>query len=528
MMRNEMDEFARLLDRLNYTQSRNGKMTLLRNYFLAAADPDRGYALAALTDGLAPNFPLRRVIAELVEERLDPTLFKLSRDFVGDTAETVSLMWSGQSAHPISSLHEVAEALSQAHRSRYKSMLEDWLDRLDVVGRWALLKFIGGAPRVGVSARLAKLALAEAFEKPVEEIDEIWHGLTLPYEPLFDWLSGRTEKPVQSDTPVFKPLMLSNPMEDIVWDKLDISEFAFEWKWDGIRVQLARSGGVTRLFSRSGDDISATFPEIVAAFEIDAIVDGELLVMKDGHVAPFSDLQQRLNRKVVDKKHLASFPAHVRVYDILSAEGRDLRTLSLIERRNELELIFQKTSAKCFDLSPILSFETKDDVMAAWSKTREDGVEGLMTKRKSSPYLPGRVQGHWYKMKRDPLVADCVMMYAQRGSGKRSSYYSDYTFGVWQETEDSRLLVPVGKAYSGFTDEELLKLDKFVRSNTVDQFGPVKQVKPDLVLEVAFDAIQKSARHKSGVAMRFPRINRIRWDKPAAEADTLAALMKLM
>jgi DNA ligase 1 len=317
-------------------------------------------------------------------------------------------------------------------------------------------------------------------------------------------------------------------MEDIVWDKLDINDFAFEWKWDGIRVQLARSGGITRLFSRSGDDISATFPEIVAAFEIDAIVDGELLVMKDGSVAPFSDLQQRLNRKVVDKKHLASFPAHVRVYDILSSQGRDLRSLSLIERRKELEPIIQETSTKCFDLSPILSFKTKEEVMAAWSKTREDGVEGLMAKRKASPYLPGRVQGHWYKMKRDPLVADCVMMYAQRGSGKRSSFFSDYTFGVWQEQGDTRQLVPVGKAYSGFTDEELMKLDKFVRANTVDQFGPVKQVKPDLVLEVAFDAIQKSARHKSGVAMRFPRISRIRWDKLAAEADTLAALMKLM
>ncbi len=523
-----MKDFATLLDRLTYTPARNAKLTLMRTYFCEVPDPDRGFALAALTDGVPFSFPLRRVLTELATTRFDAELFRLSRDYVGDTAETVALIWQAQGSGQALPLREVAETLATTPCADYPALLASWLDRMDATGRWALLKFLGGAPRVGVSARLAKQAVAEAFARNVGEIEELWHGLSAPYLPLFDWLEGRSESPPRSDTPVFLPLMLANPLETEDWDKLDPADFSAEWKWDGIRVQLARRGGLTRLFSRSGDDISPSFPEVVDSFLHDAVLDGELLVLRDGHVAAFADLQQRLNRKNPTRVMQQKYPVHVRLYDALEIKGEDLRNLPHDDRRQRLEQWFAaERPARC-DLSELLPFEAKDQLRETWQQTRDDGIEGLMLKRRESPYLPGRPKGHWYKWKRAALTADCVLIYAQRGSGKRSSYYSDYTFAAWDEKDGKRQLVPVGKAYSGFTDEELLRLDRFVRQHTVERFGPVRSVEPKLVLEVAFDAVQASSRHKSGIAMRFPRIHRIRWDKPADEADTLESLRKLI
>jgi DNA ligase 1 len=254
------------------------------------------------------------------------------------------------------------------------------------------------------------------------------------------------------------------------------------------------------------------------------VLDGELLVLRGSDVAAFSDLQQRLNRKSVKAALQVEFPVHIRLYDALELDGVDVRGLGFDARREKLEQWHARVAPHHTDLSPLIHLDSKDDLRAKWEATREAGIEGLMLKLRSSPYLAGRPQGKWFKWKRTALTADCVLMYAQRGSGKRSSYYSDYTFGVWTEDNGMRVLVPVGKAYSGFTDAELHKIDRFVRDNTVQQFGPVRSVVPQLVFEVAFDALNKSKRHKSGIAMRFPRIARIRWDKPAAEADELRTL----
>jgi len=324
---------------------------------------------------------------------------------------------------------------------------------------------------------------------------------------------------------VFRPVMLAHPIEESDWAGLLPDEIAAEWKWDGIRVQIAAKGGAARLYSRAGDDVSAAFPDIVTAFTAsEGVLDGELLVLRDGVVAPFNDLQQRLNRKAVTGKMLDDYPAHVRLYDLLFDGPEDLRELSFMERRARLETWHRRwTPARC-DLSALVSFSDFAELERHWQGARENGIEGLMLKRKASPYLSGRPKGHWYKWKRAALTLDCVLMYAQRGSGKRSSYYSDYTFGVWKGDG----LVPVGKAYSGFTDDELLKLDRWIRTNTTERFGPVRAVPPGLVFEVAFDGVQPSARHKSGVALRFPRIHRIRWDKPAGEADTLDTAIRLI
>ncbi|MBU0658198.1 MAG: cisplatin damage response ATP-dependent DNA ligase, partial [Alphaproteobacteria bacterium] len=287
-------------------------------------------------------------------------------------------------------------------------------------------------------------------------------------------------------------------------------------------------GGQTRIYSRGGEEISGAFPELVAAFDQDAVIDGELLVrgeVQGGEAASFNALQQRLGRKVVSKKMLADYPAFVRVYDLLAVDGNDLRGLPWTERRRQLEAFVPRLADSHFDLSQMIDAKDFDDLAERRAGARDAAIEGVMLKRRDAPYVAGRRAGLWYKWKRDPLTADCVMMYAQRGHGKRSSFYSDYTFGCW--TPDGELH-PVGKAYSGFTDEELKWLDRFVRQNTVARFGPVREVEKTLVLEVAFDSIHDSKRHKSGLAMRFPRIARIRRDKPAAEADTVEGLKKLV
>ncbi len=523
-----MKDFAILLDALSNTPSRNGKLTLLRNYFRASPDPDRGFALAALTDEMPVTIPLRRVLTELSASRFDPVLFKYSRDYVGDTAETLSLMWpdSGRGGLPLR-LSDIVDAVKITAGPRLAEQIANWLDGMNTNERWALLKLLSGALRVGVSARLAKLSLAQAFGHEPEEIEELWHGLRPPYVDLFQWLEGKAPRPVSADVPTFKPLMLSHPLEDKDWEALDLTEMAVEWKWDGIRVQFASKGNVVSLFSRNGDNIGAAFPEIIDNQNFRGILDGELLVKHGPVIASFSDLQQRLNRKTVTPALLQKYPAHIRLYDALELDGEDLRSLSFDERRKRLELWHSEKRLNYTDLSPLVYPATKGDLRKIWETTREAGIEGLMLKVRESPYIAGRPQGKWYKWKRTPLTADCVLMYAQRGSGKRSSFYSDYTFGVWKQEEDERVLVPVGKAYSGFTDAELLRIDKFIRENTIQRFGPVRSVAPDLVFEVAFDAINVSKRHKAGLAMRFPRISRIRWDKPAAEADELMTLFKL-
>ena len=539
-----MQAFADLLDRLVLTPSRNGKLRLMVDYFAAAPDPDRGYALGAITGDLdIPNVK-PSMIRALMDGRMDPELFALSYDYVGDLAETVSLVWPEvRGANRTPPLSDIVETLTAAPRAEARNLVAGWLDGLDATGRWAFLKLLTGGLRIGVSARLAKLALAQFGDKDVTDIEDIWHGLAPPYESLFAWLEGRANKPAPDIAAPFRPVMLAHPLvpkadrdtPDAVDPALITAEtFAAEWKYDGVRVQASAAGGARRIYTRTGDDISHAFPDVVAAMEFDGTLDGELLVRNaDGTVAPFNALQQRLNRKTVSKRQLETHPAFIRAYDILQEGTRDLRDQAFRERRIRLEAFVLGIESDRFDLSPLVPITT----LAALDDARLDPpapeIEGVMLKRWDSAYLAGRPKGLWYKWKRDPYLVDAVLMYAQRGHGKRSSFYSDFTFGVWRDEDGEDRLTPVGKAYFGFTDEELKQLDAFVRANTIDRFGPVRSVTANketgIVLEVAFEGLQRSPRHKSGLAMRFPRINRIRWDKPTAEADrieTLAAMLQ--
>ena len=530
-----MRAFADLLDRLIYTRSRNAKLQLIGDYLLSAPDPDRGWAMAALTGDLDLPAVKPALIRALIEERVDPVLYRMSRDYVGDSAETVALLWPAPQVPPTEAepltVAQVVDRLATLSRSDAPAALAGMLDRLDADERFALLKMATGALRIGVSARLAKTALAQAFGLDVEAVEEVWHGIAPPYAALFAWAEGRGSQPTAADVPVFRPFMLAHPLEDL---RVSLDDYAAEWKWDGIRVQLVHVAGETRLYSRAGDDITGSFPEVARAFTQAGVLDGELMVRgafqggtleEGGGAASFNALQQRLGRKIVSARMLADYPAFVRLYDILFDDAEDLRELPWQARRPRLEAFAASLPTDSFDVSQVIHAPDFTALEGIRAGARDAAIEGVMLKRRDSPYVTGRRVGLWYKWKRDPLTVDCVMMYAQRGNGRRSSFYSDYTFGCWTESGE---LLPVGKAYSGITDEELKFLDHFVRNHTLSRFGPVREVEKSLVLEIAFDSIHASKRHKSGVAMRFPRIARIRTDKPAAEADTIAGLQRLI
>jgi DNA ligase 1 len=542
-----MNRFAALLDRLAYESGRNAKLRLLEDYFRTTPDPERGYALAAITGALSFRHAKPGLIRELIAERTDPVLFAMSYDYVGDLSETVALMWPAPARHggaAVPSLSEVVTTLATLGKAELPAKLATWLDALDETARWALLKLLTGALRIGVSARLAKTAVAALGSQEPDEVELVWPSLTPPYADLFAWLEGRAARPASGDPAPFRPPMLSHAIEEADFSSLDPSDFVAEWKWDGIRVQAAAGRfadgrKIARLYSRTGEDISGAFPDLAEALDFDGALDGELLIMREGRVQSFNVLQQRLNRKTVSARLLADFPAHLRAYDLLVDGDRDLRDEPFEARRARLEAFVNELASPRIDLSPQVVFSSWDALAAARADPAHAGagddaeaVEGVMIKQRASRYLPGRPKGPWWKWKRDPFVIDAVLMYAQRGHGKRSSFYSDYTFGVWTEGEAGDELVPVGKAYFGFTDAELADIDRFVRRNTTSRFGPVREVTHSrdegLVFEVAFEGLQRSTRHKSGVAMRFPRISRLRWDKPPRDADRLDTLVALL
>lgn len=521
-----MKAFARLLESILLTPSRNQKLALMVAYFRDTPDPDRGYALSILTGEMSFNQVKPAFLKKIILEKVDPVLFDMSYDYVGDLAETIALLWPEKDNTELPSLSHIVHEMQTLRPVEIQKKVMGYLSSGTPTERWALIKMVTGNLRVGVSARLAKTALAEFGQKDIDDIEHIWHGMETPYLDMFAWLIGKAEAPVIESFQTFHPMMLSNPIdEEKDFAKMNPQDFQAEWKWDGIRVQLVIDGESKKLFSRTGDDISKSFPDLIESLTGQGVLDGELLVGRDFSAASFNALQQRLNRKTVDIKMMQEYPAFIRVYDILFDGSEDIRALPLSERRAHLEDWVRNNANPKLDISPIISFTNWEELGAIRLKGAEDlDHEGIMIKRKESSYVAGRPKGEWYKWKRDPCLIDAVLMYAQRGHGKRSSFYSDYTFGVWDEDK----IVPVGKAYFGFTDEELLKLDKWVRNHTTERYGPVREVEQAMVFEVAFDSIHESARHKSGVAMRFPRINRIRWDKPPEEADTIENVRKLI
>lgn len=554
-----MEEFSNLLEQLYYTAGTKAKAQLIADYIANTPDPDRGWAIAAMAGTLRFDFFKRNTVKKLITEHTDPALFAMSYDYVGEVSETVAHLWPySEPVDKLPSLTEVVETFASVSKQKVSKTLANYLTMMTPAQRWALLKLGTRGLRIGVSARSIKQILADYGNKDIKEIETLWHAVTPPYSEMLAWLEGDADKPNIENAVTFHPVMLSHPIENSDIDAFEENTWQIENKYDGIRVQLAvkseRSVGNKAakkntsqssdddtpdkaLFSRTGDDISHSFPDLLETVDGNMVLDGELLVIHNIEDEPYSTdtsqpdvgtfnaLQQRLNKKKPSKALQASAPVGLIVYDALVLDGEDLTEKTLKERRHALNEWFNHNKSERLFLSETLSATSPESLRELHAHVcKNRAVEGLMIKHLESKYIPGRPKGQWFKWKRDPLVVDAVMMYAQRGHGKRSSFYSDYTFGAWEDNQ----LLPIGKAYSGFTDEELKKLDNWVRRNAVGRFGPVREVKKELVLEVAFDAVHPSSRHKSGVALRFPRIHRIRWDKPATEADTLANVKALI
>lgn len=516
-----MRAFADLLDRLAVTPGHASRLVLLERHFRAVPDPDRGFALAALTGGMARRPVTPALLKALVAERVDDELFALSLGFVGDLAETVALVWPGRAARAVP-LAEVVAGLAGAGKAEVPGLLAGWLDALDPVARLALLLLAGGLkPPVPVPLVLAGLARAGGV--PVEAVQEYWSGISPPYLPLFHWLDGGPRPRVTAPAR-FRPMMLPTIVAHADLAGRDPAAYAAEWRQDGLRVLAVAEAGQARLYTRTGEDISAAFPDIVSLMRFDGALDGLLMVRRDGVVAPVTELHKRLGRKAPGRALQASHPAALRLFDVLLWQGEDLRRAPWSQRRARLEAAVAGLAEPRFDLSERLDFADWRALAALRADPPRAGIEGVVLKRRDSAYVAGRPTGDWLVWPRDARTVRAVLLYAQRGQGEHAGFHAELTFGLWH----GEALVPVGKAIAELEDAERERLDAFVRANTVERFGPVRSVAPSLVVTVAFEGLDRSRRRKSGLMLRAPRIAGILWDQPAADAETLGALARLL
>lgn len=527
-----MRRFAALYDTIDATTATTAKVAALVSYFHEASTSDAAWATAFLLGRRpkrlvrAPDLRLWAAQAAAVSD----WLFDECYAQVGDLAETIALLvpegaeddnqsftwWVEQRLLPLSSMDADVQ----------RATLVDAWQRLRGTSRFLFNKLLTGSFRVGVSDGLVVRALSQVSGVPVETIA---HRLMGQWEPSAAWFAQLVgTETTDADWSRPYPFFLAHPVEGDPDTLGDVGEWQAEWKWDGIRAQLVRRRGRTFLWSRGEELLAGRFPEIEAAAEWlpdGTVLDGELLAWRDGKPLPFTELQRRINRKTVGKKLLTDVPCHLLVYDCLEHNGADVRSETLdVRRAHAVDALAALPSGSPFGISPIVAATSWSELHAARSASREAIAEGLMLKRRASAYGVGRRVGDWWKWKVTPLTVDAVLVYAQAGHGRRAGLYTDYTFAVW----DGGALVPFAKAYSGLTDAEIREVDRFVRQNTLEKFGRVRTVKPELVFELAFEGIQKSTRHKSGIAVRFPRIARWRTDKPASEADTLDGVKALL
>lgn len=530
-----MKSFAELYDRIDSTTGTNAKVEAIADYFRAAPQDDAAWALYYLTGRRLKRFISSKSLRDWTLELtgISLWLYEESYSSVGDTAECCALLLDSQTHIPQmnsepdrsldSWMRERIIPLAKQDEPFQKAEVVSWWKTLDRHGIFVLNKLLTGAFRVGVSQSLVARALADVSKL---DLPEISHRLMGDWEPTGEWYT-RLIKPGESSRALSTPypFFLASPLEKEVTEMGEPSEWQAEWKWDGIRSQIIRRAGETFIWSRGEELVTDKYPEITnAALTLPegTVLDGELLAMRGDEVLPFGILQKRIGRKALGKAILAEAPAGVMVYDILEYEGRDLRAEPMSERRALLEKVLEGRSS-VFHISPSIEFNSWEQLTELRKESRGRSVEGIMLKRKTSAYQSGRRRGDWWKWKIDPFTIDAVLIYAQAGSGRRANLFTDYTFAVW----DGDKLTPIAKAYSGLSDEEIAKLDNWIRRNTADRFGPVRSVKPMHVFELAFEGINASPRHKSGIAVRFPRISRWRHDKKIADADKIETLRAL-
>ena len=542
-----MKRFAALYAALDATTSTLGKLEALRAYFTEAPPRDAAWAVYFLAGGkprqAVKTADLRRIA--IAASGLDDWLFEECYQTVGDLAETIALVLPDAGGDDDTGLADWVETRLAPLRGESPEVVEarllEFWSLLDAQGRFLLTKLIGGGFRVGVSKLLVTRALAESAGLDAKRVAQRMMGYTdakTPPSPArYLALISAADSDVDADRGQPYPFFLAHPLLEEPQTLGDPAQWLAEWKYDGIRAQLVRRASDTWIWSRGEELITERFPELAtasAALAGDIVLDGEILVWQDGHPASFALLQQRIGRKTLGKKLLDTLPAVFIAYDILEHDGRDLRELPQHERRAMLEQAIASANHPSLLLSPRVIGESWETLALLREQSRERGVEGLMLKHRDSRYGTGRTRdgGIWWKWKVDPYSVDCVLIYAQAGHGRRASLYTDFTFAVWAEDEGQepagRRLVPFAKAYSGLTDDEFREVDAVIRKTTVEKFGPVRSVTPTLVFELGFEGIQRSPRHKSGIAVRFPRMLRWRKDKTIEEADTLETLLKMI
>jgi len=537
-----MEAFARLYAELDATTSTHAKLAALDAYFRGADAADAAWAAYFLAGGRPRQLVPARVLRDVAVAAagLPRWLFDECYDAVGDFAETVAHVLPPPSRTSDAGLADWMSVrvlpLRGVDPETIADRLRGYLDELDASGRFLLLKLLGGSFRVGVSRLLVTRALAAVSGVDAKIVAQRLIGYTgvdrRPDAVAFRALIASEHAGATASAHPY-PFFLAHPLTIPVASLGAASEWLVEWKWDGIRAQLVRRGGTTCVWSRGEELVTERFPELAAAGALvpdGTVIDGEIVVMKDGNVAPFAALQTRIGRKLLSARILASAPVVLLAYDLLEDHGQDLRNIPQHERRSRLARVVAAANAPALQLSPLVEMPSWDAYAALRDESRSRGVEGFMLKHRNARYGVGRTKdvGTWWKWKIDPLSVDAVLVYAQRGHGRRASLYSDYTFAIWDARDGERRLTPFAKAYSGLTDAEMRRVDAIVRKTTIEKFGPVRSVTPTLVFELGFEGIQRSPRHKSGIAVRFPRILRWRTDKDVAEADSIDALQALL
>lgn len=528
-----MREFAQLFTQLDQTNKTNEKLAVLKDYLEKAADKDILWTLALFT-GRRPRRPvnstqLRHWASEAAG--LPLWLFEESYHVVGDLSETIALLLPPPQQEQDQPLFYWINFLQKLHTlaepDKKSAILEAW-DMMSSSERFVFNKLMSGSFRIGISQNLMVRAIAETLHMDpaiaAHRLMGEWDANTAHFAALFSEEVSQTENLSRP-----YPFYLAHALDDSPQALGNAEDWQAEWKWDGIRSQLVFRQGQLYLWSRGEELITDKYPELLDLAQklpSDCVIDGELLPLKDGKVLPFASLQTRIGRKNVSKKLIQETPVGIYAYDLLEINGQDIRQQPLEQRREQLEqLIAQSQAPDLLSISPVVAFHHWETLEEAREKSRALMAEGLMLKRKSAAYGVGRKRGDWWKWKIDPLSIDGILIYAQKGSGRRADLYTDYTFAVWNEEKQ---LIPFAKAYSGLSDAEIRQVDHFVKRNTAEKFGPVRTVKPELVFEIAFEGIQKSKRHKSGVAIRFPRIARWRHDKKPDDANTLQDLQELL
>jgi DNA ligase-1 len=527
--------FVALYDELDATTSTNAKVAAVARYFRETPAADAAWGLFFLSGRRFKRLLPYRLLVEWTEREvgLPEWIFGECYGVVGDLGEVCALLLDARAAEEREELplHEwVARiaALPGLEPEEQRAAVVGWWRRLAPRERYVLNKLLTGELRVGVSATLVVRAVAAAAAIPAELAAQRLMGEWEPSAALFAALVAPEGEEVATPGAASRPypFYLASPLEGPAAALGDRVEWLAEWKWDGIRCQLLRRGDATHLWSRGEELVTERFPEVVQAAEAlpaGLVLDGEIMAWRDGPL-PFAVLQRRIGRKALGPKILAEAPVGFVAYDLLEQDGRDARALPLDERRARLAKAIERARDPRLVLSPAVDAPDWDALASLREEARHRRVEGLMLKRRSSPYRQGRRRGDWWKWKIDPFTIDAVLIYAQTGSGRRASLFTDYTFAVWRDGE----LVPVAKAYSGLTQAEIDELDRWIRRNTRERHGPVRVVEPVHVFELAFEGIAESPRHRSGIALRFPRMARWRKDKPASEADTLATLRRLL